>query len=45
VVFGTDWPADMAIGWPVACILGLESLTQEEKAAILYQNLEQLLGI
>src|SRR5712691_3559622 len=45
VVFGTDWPADMAIGWPVACVLGLESLTQEEKAAILYHNLEQLLGI
>jgi aminocarboxymuconate-semialdehyde decarboxylase len=45
VVFGTDWPADMAIDWPVAWVLGLESLTQEEKEAILYKNLEQLLSI
>ena len=45
VVFGTDWPADMAIDWPVSWILSLESLTQEEKEAILWKNLEQLLGI
>jgi aminocarboxymuconate-semialdehyde decarboxylase len=45
VVFGTDWPADMAVDWPVAWVLSLESLTQEEKEAILYKNLEQLLGI
>lgn len=45
VIFGTNWPADMAIDWPVAWVLGLESLTQEEKEAILYQNLEQLRGI
>ena len=45
VIFGTDWPADMAIDWPVSWILGLESLTQEEKEAILYKNLENLLGI
>src|SRR5205823_12382562 len=45
VVFGTDWPADMAIDWPVAWVLSLESLTQEEKEAILYKDLEQLLGI
>ena len=31
VVFGTDWPFDMAIDWPVSWLLGLESLTQEEK--------------
>ena len=45
VVFGTDWPADMAIDWPVSWILGLESLTQDEKDAILWKNLEKLLGI
>ena len=45
VVFGTDWPADMAIDWPVAWVLSLESLTPKEKEAILYKNLEQLLGL
>jgi len=45
VVFGTDWPADMAIDWPVSWILSLESLTQEEKDMILWKNLEKLLGI
>ena len=45
VVFGTDWPFDMQIDWPVSWVLGLKSLTQEEKEAILYKNLEKLLGI
>ena len=45
VLFGTDWPFDMQIDWPVSWVLGLESLTQEEKEAILYKNLEELLGI
>ena len=45
VVFGTDWPADMAIDWPVSWVMGLESLTQDEKEAILWKNLEKLLGI
>ena len=45
VLFGTDWPFDMAIDWPVAWVLGLESLTDEEKEAILHKNLEDLLGI
>jgi aminocarboxymuconate-semialdehyde decarboxylase len=45
VVLGTDWPADMCIDWPVAWVMSLESLTQEEKEAILYKNLEKLLGI
>jgi aminocarboxymuconate-semialdehyde decarboxylase len=45
VVFGTDWPADMAIDWPVAWVLSLESLTQKEKEAILWKNPERLLGI
>src|SRR5438876_5529705 len=45
VIFGTDWPADMAIDWPVSWVLSLESLAREEKEAILYKNLEQLLGL
>ena len=45
VLFGSDWPFDMAIDWPVAWLLGLESLTQDEKEAILWKNLEELLGI
>lgn len=45
VIFGTDWPFDMQIDWPVSWVLSLESLTREEKEAILYKNLENLLGI
>jgi aminocarboxymuconate-semialdehyde decarboxylase len=45
VVFGTDWPFDMAIDWPVSWVLSLESRTQEEKEAIVWKNLEKLLGI
>ena len=45
VVFGTDWPFDMATDWPVSWILSLESLTLQEKEAILHGNLERLLGI
>ena len=45
VILGTDWPADMMIDWPVGWVLGMSSLTQEEKEAILWRNLEQLLGI
>ena len=45
VVFGTDWPYDMCEDWPVSWILGLESLTTEEKELILWKNLEGLLGI
>jgi len=45
VVLGTDWPFDMGIDWPGSWILSLTSLTQREKEAILWKNLEQLLGI
>ena len=45
VVLGTDWPADMMLDWPVAWVLRMESLTQDEKELILWKNLEQLLGI
>ena len=45
VVLGTDWPADMRIDWPVSWVLGLPTLTQAEKEAILWQNLERLLDL
>ena len=45
VVFGTDWPYDMAQDWPVSWILAMDTLTQDEKDAILWKNLETLLGI
>jgi len=45
VVFGTDWPYDMALDWPVSWILAMESLSQEEKEAILWRNLETLLNL
>ncbi len=45
VVFGTDWPYDMALDWPVSWILAMPSLTQQEKEAILWKNLERLLGL
>ena len=45
VVLGTDWPYDMAQDWPVSWILAMESLTQAEKEAILWKNLERLLGV
>jgi aminocarboxymuconate-semialdehyde decarboxylase len=45
VVFGTDWPYDMVFDWPVSWILSLESLTQDEKEAILWKNVERLLGL
>jgi len=45
VIFGSDWPYDMAQDWPVSWIMSLESITQEEKEAILFKNLEGLLGI
>ncbi len=45
VVFGTDWPYDMALDWPVSWVLAMKSLSQEEKEAILWKNLERLLGL
>jgi hypothetical protein len=35
----------MCADWPVAWLLGLESLSKDEKDAILFANLERLLGI
>ena len=45
VVLGTDWPADMKLDWPVGWVLGMDSLTQDEKEMILWKNLEGLLNI
>ncbi len=45
VVLGTGWPFDMGIDWPVSWVLSLTSLTQREKEAIFWKDLEQLLGI
>jgi aminocarboxymuconate-semialdehyde decarboxylase len=45
VVLGSDWPF---VAWepsPVGWVQGLQSLTPEEKESILWQNLEQLLGV
>jgi aminocarboxymuconate-semialdehyde decarboxylase len=45
VVLGSDWPF---VGWepsPPGWVQSLTSLTQEEKDKILWQNLEQLLGL
>lgn len=45
VVLGSDWPFVRWDPSPVGWVQGLESLTQAEKDKILWQNLEQLLGI
>ena len=45
IVLGTDWPADMMIDWPVGWVMGLSSLTLEEKEAILWKNLVKLLDL
>ncbi len=45
VVLGSDWPF---VSWdpsPVGWVQGLQSLSQEEKNKILWENLEQLLGL
>src|SRR5207247_9452316 len=41
VVFGTDWPYDMALDWPVSWILAMNGLSQEEKEAILWKRSEE----
>jgi hypothetical protein len=35
----------MALDWPVSWILGMTGLSPDEKDAILWRNLERLLGI
>ena len=45
VVFGTDWPFDMAIDEPVSWVRNMTKLTDAEKDAILGGNIESLLGL
>jgi aminocarboxymuconate-semialdehyde decarboxylase len=45
VVLGSDWPFVRWDPSPVGWVQSLQSLTQEEKAKILWQNLEVLLGL
>ena len=45
VVLGSDWPFVRWEPSPVGWVQGLQSLTREEKDRILWQNLEQLLGL
>jgi aminocarboxymuconate-semialdehyde decarboxylase len=45
VVLGSDWPYVRWDPSPVAWVQGLQSLTPEEKEAVLWKNLERLMGI
>ena len=45
VVFGTDWPFDMAIDEPVSWVRDMTTLTDAEKDAILGGNIVNLLGL
>jgi len=45
VLLGSDWPFVQWEPSPVAWVQGLQSLTPEEKSKILWENLEQLLGL
>ena len=45
VVFGTDWPFDMALDEPVSWVRNMTKLTDSEKDAILGGNIENLLGL
>src|SRR6266568_6165815 len=45
VVLGSDWPYVRWEPSPVTWVQELQSLTQEEKEAILWKNLERLLGM
>ncbi len=42
IVFGTDWPFDMAIDGPVNWVRGMSRLTDDEKDAILGGNIARL---
>ena len=43
VFLGSDWPYDMGLESPAQWILDMQSLTPEEKEAILWENIENLL--
>jgi len=40
---GSDWPCEMGLDSPAEWIMDMQSLTSEEKQAILSKNLEKLL--
>ncbi len=45
VVFGTDWPFDMAIDDPVSWVRNMTKLSEVEKEAILGGNIVRLMGL
>ena len=45
IVFGTDWPFDMALDEPVSWVRNMTKLTNAEKDAILGGNIQTLLGL
>ena len=45
VVLGRDWPYDMGLDSPVEWVNGMNSLTAEEKTAIISDNPARLLGM
>ena len=45
IFLGSDYPYDMGIDSPTEWVNSLESLTQDEKEAILWKNLERVLGV
>ncbi len=45
IVFGTDWPFDMALDEPVSWVRDMTKLTNAEKDAILGGNIQTLLGL
>ncbi len=45
IFLGSDYPYDMGIDSPVEWVNSLESLTQDEKEAILWKNLERVIGV
>jgi predicted TIM-barrel fold metal-dependent hydrolase len=45
VVLGSDWPFVPWYPSPVTWLEGLDTISQQEKDKILWQNLESLLGL
>ena len=45
IFLGSDYPYDMGIDSPVEWVNSLESLTRDEKDAILWKNLERVIGV
>ena len=45
VVLGTDWPSDMGLQSPSSWIMEMDSLSQDEKEALLFRNMENLFDL